>query len=138
MKKSALIIATLTAGLLTTAPAFADMLKFTVTLNGASQVPPVDTKATGTADVTIDTAAKTITWTIKDADLTGPPTMAHFHGPAAAGANAAPEIDISKMIDSGTAPITDAQIADVVAGKVYVNIHTAKFPNGEIRGQLTK
>jgi hypothetical protein len=90
------------------------------------------------ADVKVDTAAKTITWTIKVDGLTGPATMAHFHGPAAVGANAAPEIDISKMIESGTAPITDAQIADIVAGNVYLNIHTAKFPKGEIRGQVMK
>ena len=138
MKKSHIIFALITAGLLATTPAFADMLKFKATLDGASQSPAVDTKATGTADVTVDTAAKTISWMIKDQDLSGPPTAAHFHGPADVGANAAPEIDISKMIDAGTAPITDAQLADLNAGKIYLNIHTAKFPNGEIRGQVMK
>ncbi len=138
MKKSTFVIALLTAGLLATTPAFADMLKFKATLDGASQSPPVDTKATGTADVTVDTTAKTISWTIKDQDLSGPATAAHFHGPADVGANAAPEIDISKMIDAGTAPITDAQLADLNAGKIYLNVHTAKFPNGEIRGQVMK
>ncbi len=138
MIKSHILFATLATGLLLSGSAFAEVLKFNATLDGASQSPAVDTKATGTADVSVDTDAKTITWTIKDQDLSGPATAAHFHGPADVGANAAPEIDISKMVESGTAPITDAQLADLNAGKVYLNIHTAKFPNGEIRGQVVK
>jgi CHRD domain len=43
---------------------------------------------------------------------------------------------MSKAIMEGSAEITDAQLADIQAGKTYVNIHTAKFPDGEIRGQL--
>ena len=138
MKKQVLFAAAIAAGLLAAAPAFADMLTFTAKMDGASAVPPDDSKATATADVKVDTAAKTITWTIKYADLTGPATMAHFHGPAAVGVSAPPEIDISKSIESGTAPITDAQLADLQAGKLYINIHTAKFPGGEIRGQVVK
>jgi hypothetical protein len=37
----------------------------------------------------------------------------------------------------GTATLTDAQVADLMAGKYYVNVHTAANPAGEIRGQLT-
>lgn len=138
MKKSILMITAVASGLLASTPAFAEMLAFKAVLDGASQSPPVETKATGTADIKVDTDAKTITWTIKNADLTGAPTAAHFHGPAAVGANADPEIDISKMIDTGTSPITDAQLADLQGGMVYVNIHTEKFPKGEIRGQIVK
>ena len=138
MNKALMLSTALAAGLFVATPAFAEVLDYKVMLDGASVSPAADTKATGTADVKIDTDAKTITWTITDKDLTGPPTMAHFHGPAAKGANAKPEIDISKSIDGGSAPITDAQIADVKAGKLYLNIHTAKFPDGEIRGQLVQ
>ncbi len=138
MKKPILLLSIFTAGMVMAAPAFADMLTFKATMNGASESPATDSKATETADVKVDTAAKTITWAIKSANLTGAATAAHFHGPADVGANAAPEIDISKMIDAGTAPITDAQLADLNAGKVYLNIHTEKFPKGEIRGQVTK
>ena len=138
MKKSILIAAALTAGMLVSTPVFAEVLVFKATLDGASQSPKVDTKATGTAEIKVDTDAKTITWIIKSKDLSGPVTAAHFHGHADIGANAPPEIDISKSVDAGTSPITDAQLADLKAGKIYVNLHTAKFPAGEIRGQVLK
>jgi hypothetical protein len=38
----------------------------------------------------------------------------------------------------GSATLTDAQAADLVAGKYYVNVHTAANPGGEIRGQVIK
>ena len=138
MNKSLLLAAGLSAFVFTAPFAFAETLTYNVKLDGASQSPPVDSKATGTADVKVDTEAKTISWMIKSMDLSGPATVAHFHGPAAVGANAPPVIDISKMIDSGTAPITDALLADLQAGKIYLNVHTAKYPDGEIRGQVVK
>ena len=138
MKKSVFIASALALSLFAAAPAFAEMMSFSAKLDGASQKPPVDTKAMGTAEVKVDTDKKTISWAIKYDGLTGDPTAAHFHAPAAPGENAPPAIDISKMIDSGSAPITDAQLADLEAGKVYINIHTAKYPDGEIRGQVVK
>jgi len=138
MKRSIALIASFAVALSASAPAFAEMMTFKVMLDGKNETPPNDSKAKATADVQVDTSAKTLTWTIKSDDLTGPATAAHFHGPAAVGAKAPPEIDISKMIDKGTSPLTDAQLADFEAGKIYLNIHTAKFPDGEIRGQVTK
>ena len=58
---------------------------FKVTLNGAQQVPPVQTAATGTAELTYDPGTRVLTWTLNYRGLSGPATMAHFHGPAAAG-----------------------------------------------------
>ena len=70
----------------------------------------------------------------------GAATMAHFHGPAAPGANAGPVVPVptSALANpmKGTATLTDAQIADLEAGNWYFNIHTAANPGGEIRGQL--
>ena len=56
---------------------------------------------------------------------------------AAGLASAPPVIDMSgDMMMKGSADITEAQWTDMKAGKSYVNVHTAKFPKGEIRGQL--
>jgi len=134
-KHAALVIVALA---LPSAAAMADTMKFKVMMSGKDEVPPTSSAGTGTADVTVDTAAKTIGWTVTYDGLTGEPTAAHFHGPAEAGKNAGPIVDISGAIKQGQATLTDQQLADVQAGKVYLNIHTEKFPDGEIRGQVVK
>jgi hypothetical protein len=111
---------------------------FTAKLDGASEVPPTTSTGTGTAMVTLDKASKTLTWTVTYAGLTGAPAAGHFHGPAAAGANAGVVVPltIGPSPIKGSAVLTDAQIADLEAGKWYVNIHTAANKGGEIRGQV--
>jgi hypothetical protein len=65
-------------------------------------------------------------------------TAAHIHGPAAKNANAGVLIPlaINDNTLTGSATLTDAQIADLKAGLWYANVHSATFPGGEIRGQL--
>ena len=115
---------------------------FQVKLDGAQQVPPVQTAGSGTADLTYDPATKLLTWNVAFSGLSGPASMAHFHGPAPAGKNAGVEIWISTKGQPATSPLTgqatltDAQAADLMAGNLYINVHTAKNPNGEIRGQV--
>jgi hypothetical protein len=129
----------LLAGSLLSGAAWAEMVKFHATLNSASEVPPKQTAGKGEATATLDTATKTLTYEITFSGLTGPATMGHFHGPAAAGANAGVVVPFANPVTSpikGTATLTEAQIADLMAGKWYVNIHTAANPPGEIRGQM--
>ena len=100
-----------------------------------------NTAATGNASVSYDTASKQVTWRITYAGLSGTPTAAHFHGPAQPVANAGVAVPIPNVATSpiqGSATLTDAQAADLVAGRYYINIHTAANPPGEIRGQVTK
>jgi hypothetical protein len=119
--------------------AFADKMK--VTLDGKSQVPPNTSAGTGTADLDYDAASKKLSWKITYSGLSGPATAAHFHGPAAAGANAGVKVAIPNATSSpveGSATLTDEQAADLMGGKYYINVHTAANPGGEIRGQVTK
>ena len=127
------------AGLLSVA-AHAETLTFHAKLDAATEVPPKDSKGTGTMDATLDTVTKVLTYKTTYSGLTGPATMEHFHGPAAAGANAGVVVPF-KDASSGmqqTSTLTDAQIADLEAGKWYVNVHTKANPGGEIRGQVMK
>ncbi len=123
------------------APAYAEVQNYAAVLNAASEVPANDSKGTGTLAATYDTASKKLTYTVTYKDLSGPATMAHFHGPADAKANG-PVVVPAK--DAGTSPIkgevtlTDAQAADLTGGKWYFNIHTDKVKPGEIRGQVAK
>jgi len=137
--KTMLATLTLGAALAFAGPAFADKMK--ATLDGKSQVPPNASAATGTADIDYDPASKKLSWKVTYSGLSGPATAAHFHGPAEAGKNAGVAVAIPNATSSpaeGSATLTDAQAADLVAGKYYVNIHTAANPGGEIRGQVTK
>ena len=113
---------------------------FAAQLSGAEVVPPVGGGGSGTAAVTLYPGGKWMTWEVDYVGLSGPATAAHFHGPAAAGANAGVAVGLGPNLDSpivGSAEVTDAQAADLVAGRWYVNIHTAANPNGELRGQVT-
>jgi hypothetical protein len=128
------------AVLLAATPAVAETLHFGTVLKGSEEVPANTTKGTGKVTATLDTATKEFAYHVTYKGLTGPATAAHFHGPAAPGANAPPVVPVpgsalaSPM--TGKATLTDAQIADLKDGKWYFNIHTAKNPGGEIRGQL--
>jgi len=126
------------AVMVSAAPVFAETVTFKADLKGSSEVPPTDSAGTGSANVTVDTNTKKLSWTVTSTGLSGDAVAAHFHGPAAAGKNADPVVDISAAIAKGSAEISDKQLADLQAGKWYVNIHTEKFPNGEIRGQVEK
>ena len=67
-------------------PAFADKMK--ATLDGKSEVPANTSAGKGTADLDYDAKTKKLSWKLTYSGLSGPATAAHFHGPAAAGANA--------------------------------------------------
>lgn len=130
------------AGLVLCAPAaLAETVTFKGDLKASSEVPPNDSKGTGTVTATYDTATKALTYTAEYSGLTGPATAAHFHGPAAAGANAGVAVPVQGALTSpikGTATLTDAQAADLQGGKFYFNIHTEAHKGGEVRGQMMK
>jgi hypothetical protein len=130
------------AALLALAPAaFAATENFSADLKAANEVPANDSKGAGTLTATYDTASKKLSYTASYKDLTGPATMAHFHGPADAKTNAGVVVPVKEMAPmtlKGEATLTDAQAADLEAGKWYFNIHTEKNKGGEIRGQVMK
>ena len=108
-------------------------------LSGASEVPPTTSSGSGTVEANLNKQTNELSWTVTYSGLSGPATGAHFHGPAMAGANAGVVVPITGSLTSpirGAASLTAAQAADLMAGKWYVNLHTAANPNGEIRGQL--
>jgi CHRD domain len=140
MSKTKVTLATLAIGAAVAfaGPAFADKMK--ATLDGKQEVPPNTSAGKGTADIDYDAASKKLSWKLNYSGLSGPATAAHFHGPAAPGANAGVAIPISNAASGsdGSATLTDAQAADLTGGKYYINVHTAANPGGEIRGQVTK
>ena len=142
MSRSGVIGVALAAFLSTSSVANAEMVKFKATMDASQEVPANDSKGKGTAELTYDTTSRELTWTITFEGLTSAPVAAHFHGPAEPGKNSGVAVPIGQgSLNSpltGKATLTDAQAADLMAGRWYVNIHTPANKGGEIRGQVTK
>jgi len=141
-RRHLIVAACLTGIMIWAAPSQAAPQSFKVTLTGAQQVPPVQTSATGTADLSYDPATRVVTWSVTYSGLSGPATMAHFHGPAAAGKNGPPVIWLTekgKPVENpikGEATLTPEQAQQFSAGEWYINVHTQANPGGEVRGQV--
>jgi hypothetical protein len=110
------------------APARAETINFKANL---SAVAPND-KGSGTLLASYDTATKRLSYVVNYAGLTGPATAAHFLG--SSGISVQAQGNVANPI-RGTATLTDAQAADLLAGKWQFSIRNQ---GGEIRGQVTK
>ncbi|MCY7308659.1 MAG: CHRD domain-containing protein [Rhodoferax sp.] len=143
MSRFPIAAATLAGALLVSACVMSPKLAGTHTmmtrLSGFSQVPPVSSAATGSAETSYNMDTRVLKWSITYANLSGAPTGGHFHGPAMPGVNAPVALPFSGSLASpiiGNAVLTPAQATDLMAGRWYVNLHTAANPGGEIRGQV--
>jgi hypothetical protein len=124
------------AGVLLAATA-TSQIPFGVVLNGASEVPPVATAATGTARVTLNLPAQTLTYRVETSGLTG--TAAHIH-PGVAGMNGGiliPLVGGPTVWEGTTPPLSNPDVIALMTDALYINVHTMANSGGEIRGQLT-
>jgi hypothetical protein len=110
-------------------------LVFFATMQGAQETPPVTTTASGTGRFLYDPDTRTLSGTVATANITG--TVAHVHtgvvgvaGPITIPMTGGPTWTLPPTV------LTEAQAADLLAGRMYANVHTAANPGGEIRGQL--
>lgn len=106
-------------------------------LSGKHEVPPVTTKASGKSTITV-ASDKTVSGSVIVDDIT--PTAAHIHR-GAPGTNGPVIIPLTKTADKTwsvppNARLTDEQFAAFKEGNLYINVHSATFPGGEIRVQM--
>ena len=109
-------------------------------LTAAAEVPPNPTTGSGALEARYNTDTQILKWKVTYTGLTGPVTGAHFHGPASPGTNTGVVVPFPGPLASpieGEAKLSAIQASDLLAGKWYVNLHTAAYPGGEIRGQVT-
>jgi hypothetical protein len=141
----------------------AGLISYVATLSGLSEVPPNAAPGTGSAEVDINTTLHTLHVHVDFTGLTAPATASHIHSAALPGTNAQVatpfvgfpaatsgtydntfDMTLSSTwsgayvaANGGTLAGAEAALtAGLAAGEAYVNIHTANFPGGEIRGQL--
>lgn len=123
----------------------ANILRFTTVLSGANEVPAVTTSGSGRAEVTLDTTTNTYTAFVQVAGLSGTLAASHIHE-AAAGSNG-PVVQNLGGLSAYVAAANGfyagkftgtygGRLAELLAGRAYVNVHSVNFPSGELRGQL--
>lgn len=109
-------------------------------------------KAGGSMFGTLTLATGIFKWRVNYARLSGPATLAGFYGPAARGRNGPLAIELPPQSQgvqhgtgldagyelTGTSTLTQAQVADLMAGLWYVSVSTRAWPAGEVRGQLKR
>ncbi|MDB5872657.1 MAG: hypothetical protein JWQ07_2099 [Ramlibacter sp.] len=115
---------------------------YEASMSGAQEVPANGSGGRGMAEIQFNTNTNELSYKVTYSGISGPATGGHIHGPAAPGANAGIVVPFTGNINAqpieGKATITPTQYGDLAAGLWYVNIHSAQFPGGEIRGQLRR
>jgi len=135
--RAGLVTVALAAGLALAAPAFAASVTFRAELKGANVVPPTASSASGYLNATYDTQSRRLTWTGSHSDLSSRVRGIHFHGPARPNENAG-SVQGIESLSKGSATLSEAEAADLIAGYWYVDVHTRAHPQGEIRGQVMR
>ena len=107
------------------------------TINGAQQVPANSSTATGTFAGSYNSGSMLLTYMVTYQGMT--PSIAHIHigAPGTSGPVAIPFANLASPI-TGTVTLTADQAENLLTNKLYVNMHSTAFPNGEIRGDIRK
>jgi len=126
--------------LLCAVSAHAATWKFDVLLDGLQETPPNASPGTGEATALLDDSTGVLDVSGVFRDLIGTSTVAHIHGYAdlgdpPAGVIFGLTVDIGVTMGSYSGS-GNVDVAQALAGKSYVNVHSSVFPGGEIRGQL--
>ncbi|WP_428535033.1 CHRD domain-containing protein [Rhodopila sp.] len=120
--------------------ASAATVSYTARLSGRAEVPKTDSKGKGRLKAEFDTTSKVLNYTLSFEGLSGPATAAHIHGPATRAQSAGVVVPLGEKNPTspitGSATLTEDQVKYLQSSKLYVNVHTAANPGGEIRGQM--
>ncbi|WP_206047234.1 CHRD domain-containing protein, partial [Noviherbaspirillum denitrificans] len=110
---------------------------FSSALSGGEVVPPTSSAASGAGLVTVDADQRTLNASVITSGMTDTAAHLHIARPGAVG-----PIEFALSRTAGTTvwatrvPLTDAQFAALRDGNYYLDVHSAAFPEGEIRGQV--
>jgi hypothetical protein len=115
---------------------------FYADLSADEQAETTESPGFGRADFLLDRDTVRLSWKVTYSKLTSAATGAHVHGPQRPGTNAGVQIDLAPkgliLPLEGSAVLTDAQLEYLLSGRMYVNIHSQRYPRGELRGQIQR
>jgi hypothetical protein len=139
MRVLRILLVASTATVLTAAPAQAQKSTYNITLAGANEVPgPGDPDGIGTAVVTLDTATNQVCWDINVQKIDAP-TAGHIHvgGPGKSG-SVMMDLDLPASGPKACTTVDGTTMGHMTGGPKshYLNIHSAEFPDGAVRGQI--
>lgn len=112
------------------------IVSFTATLNGSSEVPANASAATGTATLSYNKTTKVFTLNVTYSGLTATDGHIHIGAIGVDGSVVFPLTSLASPITFTSPALSTAQETSLLANQYYVNLHSAAFPGGEIRGQL--
>lgn len=116
-----------------------ELSAFRARLEGSQVVPPSGSAGQGDLVAVLNRKTGLLQWKLSFSGLSGPVRSAHFHSPGMGGEVAQPVLSLGRSLLSpgeGRAMLTPRQRADLLAGQWYVQLRTARYPEGELRGQL--
>lgn len=113
--------------------------QYTATIDGKSEKPASTTStAVGAFNGRLDETTRTLSYTVTYSGMT--PTMGHLHrvtNPDGTGGVEVPFPSLTSPI-VGSTTLTQAKMDSLKNGFFYANLHSAAYPNGEIRGDIKK
>ncbi len=117
-------------------------VRFFALLSAEEQSTTTLSKGAGRADFSLDRDTLRLSWRLSFSGLASPATGAAVHGPQRPGTNAGIQIDLAPKSLApplqSSAVLTDAQLEYLLAGRMYVNVRSRRYPAGELRGQIQR
>ena len=117
-------------------------IHFRAELWDGPQRAPTSSDGAGVAEFTLERDTLRLSWTVTFSGLTSPPTALHVHGPVPAEGSAPPVFPLAS--EHFTSPVTGERLLSAgevslfVQNLVYVNLHSERYPEGELRGPVRK
>jgi hypothetical protein len=114
--------------------------QFLVNINSGQETPPNASNAFGVAHLTFDETSKMLCFSISYSGLGSAEILAHIHGPGAPGVAGGIlfPLAVGSPKSGCVGPLDNVEKANLLKNLLYINIHTAGFPGGEIRGQILR
>jgi hypothetical protein len=117
-------------------------IRFGCDLSADEQSAPTDSPGKGHADFVLERETLKFSWVITYSGTTSPVTAVRIHGPQLIGTNAGMLIDVGAQgVASpirGAANLDNGLLQFLLSGRMYVNVVTTKYKDGELRGQIKR